>query len=84
VVSFKGTFQKLLQKGVSPEDIRAAIVSQKVELVLTAHPTEAQRRSALKKHEQMLEHMKVGREENEERMGGRNPPCFSELFCQND
>ena len=27
--------------------------------MLTAHPTEAQRRSALKKHEQMLQQMKV-------------------------
>lgn len=36
-----------------------AIMQQKIELVLTAHPTEAQRRSALKKHEQMLEQMKA-------------------------
>lgn len=34
-------------------------MNQKIELVLTAHPTEAQRRSALKKHEQMLQQMKV-------------------------
>ena len=36
-----------------------AIINQKIELVLTAHPTEAQRRSALKKHEQMLQQMKA-------------------------
>ncbi|CAJ1358895.1 unnamed protein product, partial [Effrenium voratum] len=59
VVSFKGTFEKLVQKGCSPKQIREAIVSQKIELVLTAHPTEAQRRSALKKHEEMLTQMKV-------------------------
>ncbi|CAK9070585.1 Phosphoenolpyruvate carboxylase [Durusdinium trenchii] len=59
VVSFKGTFQKLLEKGLTPLEIRDAIMQQKIELVLTAHPTEAQRRSALKKHEQMLEQMKV-------------------------
>lgn len=35
------------------------MINQKIELVLTAHPTEAQRRSALKKHEQMLQQMKV-------------------------
>lgn len=59
VVSFIGTFEKLVQKGIKPADIREAIINQKIELVLTAHPTEAQRRSALKKHEQMLQQMKV-------------------------
>ena len=38
---------------------RQAIINQKIELVLTAHPTEAQRRSALKKHEQMLQQLKA-------------------------
>eukprot|EP00913_Durusdinium_trenchii_P003458 g3201.t1 len=50
---------KLVQKGIKPEAIREAVKDQKIELVLTAHPTEAQRRSALKKHEQMLHQMKV-------------------------
>eukprot|EP00435_Cladocopium_sp_Y103_P060225 s990_g22.t1 len=50
---------KLIQKGIKPQEIREAIINQKIELVLTAHPTEAQRRSALKKHEQMLQQMKV-------------------------
>jgi len=59
VVSFIGTFQKLVQKGIKPDAIREAVMNQKIELVLTAHPTEAQRRSALKKHEQMLQQMKV-------------------------
>jgi len=59
VVSFIGTFQKLVQKGIKPDAIREAMINQKIELVLTAHPTEAQRRSALKKHEQMLQQMKV-------------------------
>jgi len=59
VVSFIGTFQKLVQKGIKPDAIREAVINQKIELVLTAHPTEAQRRSALKKHEQMLQQMKV-------------------------
>ncbi|CAK9020345.1 unnamed protein product [Durusdinium trenchii] len=59
VVSFIGTFEKLVQKGIKPEAIREAVKDQKIELVLTAHPTEAQRRSALKKHEQMLHQMKV-------------------------
>lgn len=39
--------------------IGQAVTNQKIELVLTAHPTEAQRRSALKKHEQMLHQMKA-------------------------
>ncbi|CAJ1361517.1 unnamed protein product [Effrenium voratum] len=59
IVSFKGTFEKMLQTGKTPQQIREAMINQKIELVLTAHPTEAQRRSALKKHEEMLQQMKV-------------------------
>jgi len=44
------TFHKLVKMGVSPEDIYKALCNQKVELVLTAHPTQALRRSQLKKN----------------------------------
>lgn len=40
---------ELLKKGRSPEDIREQLVNQTVEMVLTAHPTQAVRRSLLEK-----------------------------------
>lgn len=36
----KGTFDMILSEGRSKEDIYNALISQKVEIVLTAHPTE--------------------------------------------
>lgn len=38
--SLNGTINELLGQGKSPSDIYHAITSQKIELVLTAHPTE--------------------------------------------
>jgi len=35
--------------GFKPADIRAALLKQQVELVLTAHPTQAVRRTLLEK-----------------------------------
>ena len=58
-MTFVATFQKLVDQGLKPEQIREAVMKQKIELVLTAHPTEAQRRSALKKHEELLHLMKA-------------------------
>mmetsp|Transcript_31531 Transcript_31531/g.72868 ORF Transcript_31531/g.72868 Transcript_31531/m.72868 type:complete len:971 (-) Transcript_31531:364-3276(-) len=57
LVTWKGLMGQLVQQGVPPEKVREALINQKIELVLTAHPTEAQRRSALKKHEQVLMHL---------------------------
>ena len=42
-------------RSYSASQIRDAILSQDVELVLTAHPTEAQRRTILKKHKRIVE-----------------------------
>lgn len=56
---FWRTLQVNLSGTLSPRENFQAVINQKIELVLTAHPTEAQRRSALKKHEQMLQQMKV-------------------------
>lgn len=41
---------RLEEKGVSPEDIAAALRTVRVEPVLTAHPTEAKRQSILEHH----------------------------------
>ena len=49
IPTFKSAFDALLEKGCSPQDIHSAILNQHVEIVLTAHPTEAQRRTIIKK-----------------------------------
>ena len=54
--SCAGSIQKLVQKdGVKPEAIVQALSKQKVELVLTAHPTEVNRRTILRKHKKLRE-----------------------------
>lgn len=53
--TFMAAFDALLEKGCSAADIRHAILNQHVELVLTAHPTEAQRRTIIKKHQRIVE-----------------------------
>jgi len=55
VPTFKSAFDSLVEKGFSAAQIREAIVSQDIELVLTAHPTQAQRRTILKKHQRIVE-----------------------------
>ena len=42
-------FGTLKEKGVRSADIRKALMNQRVELVLTAHPTQAVRRTMLQK-----------------------------------
>lgn len=48
-----GTLQTLLAGGTKPEDIYAALITQEVDLVFTAHPTQALRRSMLKNFAQI-------------------------------
>jgi phosphoenolpyruvate carboxylase len=43
-------FDRILEAGVTPELLREAVISLNVELVLTAHPTQAARRTLLEKH----------------------------------
>ncbi|MEM1155324.1 MAG: phosphoenolpyruvate carboxylase, partial [Pseudomonadota bacterium] len=43
-------FQSLIDQGVDPTDIEVAISQLKIELVLTAHPTEITRRTLIHKH----------------------------------
>ncbi len=43
-------FARLVDQGVSPEDLHASASRLRVELVFTAHPTQAQRRTLLQKH----------------------------------
>lgn len=53
--SCAGSIQNLLKDGVKPDSIIRALSSQKVEIVLTAHPTEVNRRTMLRKHRRVKE-----------------------------
>ncbi|MCB9727704.1 MAG: phosphoenolpyruvate carboxylase [Deltaproteobacteria bacterium] len=48
--SLEDGFQRLLAAGVAPEALRELICDTRIELVLTAHPTEVNRRTLLQKH----------------------------------
>jgi phosphoenolpyruvate carboxylase len=48
-------FKVLLESGFKPEEIRNALISQNTELVFTAHPTQAARRSMLTKNTKVSE-----------------------------
>ena len=52
--TFQAAFDKHVRAGLQPEALRAALCAQKVDLVLTAHPTEAQRRTILLKQKRTL------------------------------
>ncbi|WP_109689238.1 phosphoenolpyruvate carboxylase [Tumebacillus permanentifrigoris] len=51
--SLRSAFHKMYNNGIQAEEIQSLIHQIGVELVLTAHPTEAQRRTILDKHHQM-------------------------------
>lgn len=52
--SCSGTVRRLLaSKGKSKEEVYTALCKQSVEIVLTAHPTEVNRRTMLQKHERI-------------------------------
>eukprot|EP01033_Poteriospumella_lacustris_P017952 gene17953-12868_t len=53
--SCAGSIKNLLKDGVNPDSIMRALSSQKVEIVLTAHPTEVNRRTMLRKHRRVKE-----------------------------
>lgn len=48
--SCDNTFNQLLQSGVSPDELYDAVCKQEVEIVLTAHPTQINRRTLQYKH----------------------------------
>lgn len=53
--SFEQELRKLKERGVTREGFEALLRTVDVELVFTAHPSEAQRRTVLDKHEQIAE-----------------------------
>ena len=53
--TFQAAYDKMTKEaGVAPEAVRSALATQKVDLVLTAHPTEAQRRTILLKQKRTV------------------------------
>lgn len=53
--SMRLTMEYLLNKGIAPQDILHQLCHQKVEIVLTAHPTQVQRKSLLRKYRKISE-----------------------------
>ena len=53
--SFDDCFQRLTAGGASPEDIARRIASLRIELVLTAHPTEINRRTSLHRYNEIAD-----------------------------
>lgn len=52
--SLAGNIAKLKDEmGISPQDIHQAISNQSIEIVLTAHPTEVNRRTTIQKHQRI-------------------------------
>lgn len=49
-LTIQDCFKDLMAKGFSPESIRENLLRQNTELVFTAHPTQAARRSIINKH----------------------------------
>jgi phosphoenolpyruvate carboxylase len=53
--TFQAAINKLVSAGLSKEQLRDALATQKVDFVLTAHPTEAQRRTILLKQKRVVQ-----------------------------
>lgn len=53
--SVEDAVQRLLAAGSTPEEITAAIADQAIELVLTAHPTQVQRRTMMRVYHEVAE-----------------------------
>ncbi len=50
---------ELQQQGISPEKIYTTVAAMRIELVLTAHPTEIMRRSLLSKYANLARHLEI-------------------------
>lgn len=53
--SFTATFEDLIERGVDPARLRAVVSAVRIELVLTAHPTEILRRTFLQRNRKIAE-----------------------------
>lgn len=55
-----GSVPRLLHQGVSAKDLLQSMTQQSVEIVLTAHPTEVNRRTMLQKHQKVRDILEAG------------------------
>jgi len=55
--SCEETFGRLLERGVDPDTLHAAVSNLSIDLVLTAHPTEVARRTILRKYAAIAERL---------------------------
>jgi phosphoenolpyruvate carboxylase len=53
--SCEDSFERLIAGGIAPERLHAAVCSLRIELVLTAHPTEVARRTLVHKYNRIAE-----------------------------
>lgn len=53
--SIRGTMEILLEEGVSDEEMFQRLITQKCEIVLTAHPTEVNRKTSIRKYRKITE-----------------------------
>jgi phosphoenolpyruvate carboxylase len=53
--SYEAVFGALLEQGVSPEHLHETVCRLGIDLVLTAHPTQATRRTILQKHRRLAD-----------------------------
>jgi len=55
--SYHAVFGRLLAKGITPDELYDAVSTQHVEIVLTAHPTQVNRRTLQYKHTALAHHL---------------------------
>jgi phosphoenolpyruvate carboxylase len=55
-----GSIVRLLKNGITPKELQQTLMNQSVEIVLTAHPTEVNRRTMLQKHQHVREFLEQG------------------------
>lgn len=59
-----GSITRLLHQGVSAKELFENMVHQRAEIVLTAHPTEVNRRTMILKHQKIREYLELGDQED--------------------
>ncbi len=64
--SLDETFTRLIDSGVSPQDLHRTVTSLDIGLVLTAHPTQAQRRTIIRKYGRIADLLNIRDQETKE------------------
>jgi phosphoenolpyruvate carboxylase len=77
-----GVLDNLLAEGKTPEEIYESLTTQCVELVLTAHPTEVNRRTILEKHRRVQKVRRLSSLRHRKENG--NTSKYSQIFVFDD